>query len=198
VRTAMGAATSHPSTSWYEIERPDQETLASRGRAFSLIVVGRPVVGRFAPSMVALEGALFESGRPLLIAPPTAPKAIGRSIAIAWNGSTETARTVGFAMPLLHEAEEVIVVSVEEGMVPGPTGKDIAQHLVRAGIPARTRHVLRKGRQIGEAMLAESQDADADLVVKGAYTHSRLRQMIFGGATSYILGNTTMPVFMAH
>ncbi|MGI9508880.1 MAG: universal stress protein [Geminicoccaceae bacterium] len=194
----IGAAIDTPSASWFEASRPAHDTLGGRGRAFEMIVVGRPMPGQFAPSMVALETALFESGRPLLIVPPDEIKTIGQRIAIAWNGSTETARTIAFAMPFLAEAEEVIVISVEEGMVSGPSGQDIAQNLTRGGIVCRTRHVHSEGRAIGEAMLAESRAFGADLLIKGAYTQSRLRQMIFGGATSHILAHADLPVFMAH
>ena len=194
----IGAAIDRPSASWFEAARLTQDTLGGRGRMFELIVVGRPMSGQFAPSMVALETALFESGRPLLIVPPENAATIGKKIAIAWNGSTETARTIAFSMPLLAQADEVAVISVEEGLVSGPSGQDIAQNLARAGIVSRTRHVHSEGRAIGEAMLAESKAFGADLLIKGAYTQSRLRQMIFGGATSHILANADLPVFMAN
>ncbi|NJO38978.1 MAG: universal stress protein, partial [Rhizobiales bacterium] len=93
--------------------------------------------------MVALESALFESGRPLLIVPPGGSTTIGTKIAIAWNGSTETARTIALAMPFLKGADEVVVISVEEEMVPGPSGQEIAQNLARGGIVSRTRHTQR-------------------------------------------------------
>lgn len=194
----IGAAIDKPSANWADGKKPVEDTLGGRGRAFDAIIVGRPVSGQFAPSMVALETALFESGRPLLIIPPGGAKTIGKRIAIAWNGSTETARTIAFAMPFLARADEVAIISVEEGMVPGPSGQDIAQNLVRGGIVGRTRQVRAEGRAIGEAMLAESKAFGADLVIKGAYTQSRLRQMIFGGATSYILAHADLPVFMAN
>ena len=101
-------------------------------------------------------------------------------------------------MPFLAQAEQVLVVSVEEGMVPGPSGAEVAQNLRRNGIVARTRHVQAEGRPVGGAMLDEAAAAGADLLLKGAYTHSRLRQMIFGGATSHILGAAELPVIMAH
>jgi nucleotide-binding universal stress UspA family protein len=172
--------------------------LGSVGRVFDLIVVGRPVAGAATPSMSALETALFESGRPILIAPPAAPASLGSNIVIAWNGSTETARTIAMAMPFLEQAEQVLVVSVEEGMVPGPSAQQVAQGLVRNHIPARSRHVQAQGRAIGAAILAEAAEAGSDLLLKGAYTHSRLRQMIFGGATSHILGAAELPVIMAN
>jgi len=187
-----------PVAEWQEEVSPGTEVLGSRGRVFDLIVVGRPVAGAAAPSMSALETALFESGRPILIAPPRAPGSLGNSIVVAWNGSTETARTIALAMPFLAQAEQVLVLSVDEGMVPGPSGQDVAQNLMRNGIAARNRHVEAAGRPVGGAILAEAEAAGADLLLKGAYTHSRLRQMIFGGATSHILGAAEIPVIMAH
>jgi nucleotide-binding universal stress UspA family protein len=194
----LGAATDSPSASWREAGLAEQESIGSRGRAFQLLVVGRPVTGQFAPSMVALEAALFESGRPVLVAPPKPPSTLGENIAVAWNGSTETARTIAFATPFLRRAEEVTVISTDEGMVPGPSGQEVAQHLVRAGISARTRQVRCAGRPVGGAILEETASIGADLLVKGAYTQSRLRQMIFGGATSHILAHATLPVLMAN
>ena len=177
-----------PVADWQEEVSPGTELLGSLGRVFDLIVVGRPVAGSAAPSMSALETALFESGRPVLIAPPGTPQSLGRNVVIAWNGSTETARTIAMTMPFLAQAEQVLVLSVEEGMVPGPSGAEVAQNLVRNRIQARSRHAQAGGRAVGAAILQEAAAAGADLLLKGAYTHSRLRQMIFGGATSHILG----------
>jgi len=187
-----------PSASWRETVSPGEETLAGRGRAFDLIVVGKPVDGPQGPRMSTLESALFESGRPVLMAPHTPGDRLGEVIAIGWNGSTETARTISSAMPFLHGAKDVLVVSVEEGMVTGPSSKDVAQNLIRNGIAARARHVRNEGRAIGAVILDEAAQAGADLLLKGAYTHSRLRQMIFGGATSHILAHTRLPVLLAH
>ncbi|HET6467116.1 MAG TPA: hypothetical protein VFG43_01940, partial [Geminicoccaceae bacterium] len=95
-----------------------QSVLGSWGRIFDLIVMGRPLEDSIAPSMAALEAALFESGRLLLIAPPRPPEVMGERMVIAWNGSTETARTIALAVPFLAKAKEVVVLSVEDGMVP--------------------------------------------------------------------------------
>lgn len=190
---------SEPTASWSEAVAIGEEALASHGRAFDLIVAGRPVAGKIGPRMGALESALFESGRPVLVVPPEIPAGIGRRLVINWNGSTETARTIGFGMPFLLRAEDVLVLSVEEGMVPGPAGREVATCLIRNGVPARARHLEAGGRAgVGAAILDACTEMGADLLLKGAYTQSRLRQMIFGGATSYILGTSTIPVLMAH
>lgn len=175
-----------------------QSALGSLGRVFDLVVVGRPLRDSIAPSMASLEAALFETGRPLLIAPPKPPQVIGERPVIAWNGSTETARTVAFSMPFLRKAGKVTVLSVEKGAVSGPGAAELARNLVRNGIDCDWRETPCGDRSVGQAMVEEAMQLGCDLLVKGAYTQSRLRQMIFGGATSYILAEAEIPVLMAH
>ena len=172
--------------------------IGSYGRVFDLIVLGRPGRAPQNPRMAPLEAALFDSGRPVLIAPPPPPEELGRNVLVAWNGSTEQARTNAFAMPLLRGADEVTVLTVEGGMTPGPTGDEVALHLVRNGAPATAVTVAPAGRTTGETILDHAKLRGCDLIVKGAYAQSRLRQMIFGGATRHILAHTTLPVLMAH
>lgn len=187
------------SASFGELEAAGDEDLASYGRAFDLLVLGRPVQAAAGPRISALEAVLFESGRPVLVVPPNAPESLGTRVLIAWNGSTETALTIASGMPFLEAAEEIVVLGVEEGMVAGPSAREIAQTLMRHGLPARAKQVSAGGRSaVGAKMLSEAMAMGADLMLKGAYTQSRLRQMIFGGATSHILGSAALPVLMAH
>jgi nucleotide-binding universal stress UspA family protein len=181
-------------------EAPDGDAfVGSYGRVFDVIVLGRPGAGKGSrPSMATIEAALFEAGRLVLIAPPTPPQRMGDNILIAWNCSTEQATTTALAMPLLQRASRVVVLTVEGGTVPGPTGEQFARHLARNGVPAEPVTVAPQGRSTGEAILANAAALNCDLLIKGAYTQSRLRQMIFGGATRHILANATLPVLMAH
>jgi nucleotide-binding universal stress UspA family protein len=172
--------------------------IGSHGRLFDLIVLGRPGRAPQDPRMAPLEAALFESGRPVLIAPPSAPQVIGANVLVAWNGSTEQTRTNAFAMPLLREAKEVTVLSVEGGMTPGPAGEEVAHHLRMNGGAATAVTIAPGTRTTGEAILDHARTHGCDLLVKGAYTQSRLRQMVFGGATRHILASAALPVFMAH
>jgi nucleotide-binding universal stress UspA family protein len=172
--------------------------IGSLGRVFDVVVMGRPLADSVAPSMAALETALFESGRPLLIAPPKAPQIMGEHVLIAWNCSTETARTVAFAMPLLALAKRITVLTVQRGTVPGPSAAELARNLQRHGLSVEWREVPTVDHSTGEAILRECRSCGADLLVKGAYTQSRLRQMIFGGATSHILAEADLPVVMAN
>jgi nucleotide-binding universal stress UspA family protein len=148
--------------------------------------------------MPPLEAALFDSGRPALIVPPSAPRSLGRNVLVAWNHSTEQARTNAFAIPLLRLAEQVTVLTVEGGTTPGPSGEEAALHLRRNGVRATSLTVKPGTRSAGEAILDHAAKLGCDLLVKGAYTQSRLRQMMFGGATRHILANANLPVLMAH
>ena len=187
-----------PTAGWVEEDMPGRDVVGHRGRLFDLIVVGRPVRGAATPTMSLLEAALFETGRPILIAPPVAPREIGKTIVIAWNGSDETARAITCAMPFLALAEKVVVLETDVSMVPGPTARDVTIHLRRNGISAEAVSTEVGRRSAGIAVHEEAQSQGADLLIKGAYTHSRLRQMIFGGITSYIMDATEIPVLMSH
>jgi len=195
-----GAATgkSGASANWYDDNAPGDTAAGMHARLFDLTIVGRPISGLSAPATSTLETILFESGRPILIAPPVAPTTLNGIVVISWNGSTETARTIAHAMPFLAEAKKTIVLSVEGVMVPGPTAAEVARYLRHGGVAAEAREVAAGSRSGGEAILAEAAELGANLLVKGAYTHSRLRQMIFGGATSHILAAAELPVLMAH
>jgi nucleotide-binding universal stress UspA family protein len=101
-------------------------------------------------------------------------------------------------MPFLEKAREIEVVSVEEGMTPGPRGEELARSLSLHGLAVTARHVQARGRTPGQAFLEEAEAFNADLLIKGAYTQSRLRQLIFGGATRHIIMEATIPVVLAH
>ncbi len=196
---AMAGSTKDAATfGWNPRSLAGDGFLGSHGRVFDLTVVGRPGSATNSPHMSTLEAALFDSGRPILITPPEAPEHIGRVVTIAWNGSTETARAIAYARPFLKRAEKVVVQMVEGVGVPGPSGKDVAHHLEQNGIASEVVTVQRGSRSAGAAILEEAIATGCDLVVKGAYTQSRLRQMIFGGATNHIISETTIPVLMAH
>jgi nucleotide-binding universal stress UspA family protein len=172
--------------------------IGSFGRVFDLIVLGRPGSRDEPPRLATLEAALFEGGRPVLMVPPSTPGSIGETVVIAWNGSTETARTVALAMPILEKAGRVVVLTLEGWGVEGPSGAELALRLQRNGIRAETAARRLNTRHPGEAILEDAASFHADLLVKGAYTQSRLRQMIFGGATSHIIAHAGIPVLMAH
>ena len=175
-----------------------QAAIGSRGRVFDLIVVGRPLENHVSPSVAALEAALFDAGRPVLVAPPKPVSDLGENVVIAWNGSTESARAMGFSMPFITQARKITVITIEKGNIPGPSGAELTHNLKRHGLDVEYREVQEEQRSVGEAILDETRKVGGDLLIKGAYTQSRLRQMIFGGATSHILANAELPVLMAN
>jgi len=193
----IGAAANGVSCSWREGEGVESEIIGDYGRLFNVIVMGRNEMGTSVDWKATLEAALFESGRPVILAAAKPPPTVGQHIVIAWNGATETARTIAVAMPVLRKAARVTVLTVEGGFVPGPSAEDVARHLGRNGIDTTTMTAAPGRRSIGDAMVDEAATAGADMLLKGAFTNSRLRQMIFGGATRDIINNSVLPVLMA-
>jgi nucleotide-binding universal stress UspA family protein len=187
------------SWSWLADAPSGHDFVGSYGRVFDMIVLARPGDEWQSPSMITLESALFESGRPVLIAPPTSPRTLATNVLIAWNNSTEQARTMADAMPLLHLAERITILTVEGATVAGPSGEQMARSLKMNGLRADAMTLKPAAkRSAGETILAKADELGCDLIVKGAYTQSRLRQMIFGGTTRHILANAKLPVLMAH
>ncbi len=187
------------SWAWLNDAPSGHDFVGSYGRVFDVIVLARPGDEWQSPSMITLESALFESGRPVLIAPPNSPRSLGTNILVAWNNSTEQARTMADAMPLLRLADRITILTVEGATVAGPSGEQMARSLKMNGIAADTITMKPIGkRSAGETILTKADELGCDLIVKGAYTQSRLRQMIFGGTTRHILANAKLPVLMAH
>ena len=170
--------------------------LGSLARAYDLTVLNRP--GNRGGRMSTLESALFESGRPVLMAPPSSPKSLGQTVLIHWNASTEMSRAISMAMPILCKAQRVMLLTVEGNVVPGPAAKDGLRHLADHGIAATEKTLGARGQRPGEVILAEARAQGADLLIKGAYTQSRFRQMIFGGATQHVLAAAELPVFLVN
>ena len=183
---------------WRELEGLEGQVIGDYGRVFDVVVIGREFGHPWVDWHVMAEAALFESGRPIILAPERPGQGLGENVVIAWNNSTETARTVAFAMPLLASASVVTVIGVEGWGVPGPNADELCEHLVRNGLSASARTIEPAGRSPGEVVLEECTAIGADLLVKGAYTQSRLRQLIFGGATRHIMMSAKIPVILAH
>jgi nucleotide-binding universal stress UspA family protein len=187
-----------PSASWREEDGRQNAVVGLIGRVFDLIVVEQPE--KLASIAEAtLEDALFESGRPVLMVPPKPPMTMGEVIAIAWNGSTETALTVALGLPFLQRARHVVVITVgpQHMPEPGPEGEELVHTLERYGIDVSLRTAVGRQKQQGESYIGEATAAGADMLLKGAYTQSRIRQMIFGGATRHIIMEAKLPVLMA-
>jgi len=192
------SASDRPTAGWREIDDMAGQGVGSYGRLFDLIVVGRGFGHPWLDWQVMVESALFESGRPVLLTPANPGTTFGEHIVIAWNASTETARAVAFSMPLLSRARTVTIISIKGWGSWGPSGQELAIYLGHAGVHVTARTVEPNGRSPGVTILDECAGSGADLLLKGAYTQSRLRQLIFGGATRHILAEAQIPVLLAN
>ncbi|MEW5424177.1 universal stress protein [Amorphus sp. 3PC139-8] len=183
---------------WYSEPGSGDEFLGSYGRAFDLTVVGQPSAKIGGSTITTLEAALFDSGGPVLLAPRANVEDFGKTAVVVWNGSSETARTIAFAKPLLRQAERVIVFDDDGTLSHRPDGTAVVHRLAENGIKADLKTLPDGKVRSGETILREAAALGADLLVKGAYTQSRLRQMIFGGATRHLIAESPIPVFLAH
>jgi nucleotide-binding universal stress UspA family protein len=184
---------------WLDDAPAGDSFVGSYGRVFDVIVMSRSDGSSTVLHNRAIESGLFESGRPILLSPASPPRHIATHVLVAWNCSTEQARATALAMSLLQRANHVTVLTVTGGTgVPGPTSEQMVRYLQRNGVAAEPLTIELNGRNTGEAILATADSLGCDLLIKGAYTQSRLRQMLFGGATQHVLANAALPVLMAH
>jgi nucleotide-binding universal stress UspA family protein len=174
---------------------PDEVT--RRGRLSDLIVVAKPSPERNGDNPSALEVAMFETGRPVLMVPPDPPETFAGKIAIAWDGGREAARALRAALPLLRKAARVEIMTAQYGSVAAKPS-EVARYLGQHGIEART-WAFTPGRDpIGKELMIQCAETGADMLVMGAYGHSRFREMVLGGATRGVIEGATLPVLMAH
>ncbi len=186
-----------PSASWHEEEGRQMDVIKSHGRLADLVAVAKPDRDR-GLGFNTLKAGLFHTGRPVMICPPAAkaPDPLGDRIAIAWNGSTEAARAVALALPLIQAAGEVVVLDGGTGDH-GTSGDELLRYLGIRGVQAR-REAIEGGDSPGRVILAKAKEVGADTVVMGAYSRSREYEAVFGGATQHVVDNCTIPVVMVH
>ena len=187
-----------PSASWEIANGLASEIVATRGGAYDMVIVGRPVRDQTTVAELSAEAALFRTGRPVLIAPPVSPPSIGEAVVIGWNRSASSARSISAALPLLLMSRSVTIVTVTTGAKQGPSPQDMAKYLSWHEVQAEVVEIPPDHRLVGEVLLEEAQRVSADLLVMGAYSHSRLRELILGGVTRHVLQNADLPVLMAH
>lgn len=178
------------------------EVVALHARYADLAILGQPEPGDNGEVDAEVpEDVVLSAGRPALVIPYIgAGKEIGKRILIAWDGGREAARAVNDALPLLEQAESVavLVINPSRGGHGEQPGADIALHLARHGITVEVQHIEVRDISTGNALLSRLADEDVDLLVMGAYGHSRLREMVLGGVTREVFQQMTVPVLMSH
>ena len=187
--TASGKVTAE----WREETGNSEDVLVRRGRLSDLIML--PHSGDSLPAAQTFETALLETGRPVVLVPAAAQKCIASRITIGWNASAEAARAVAEAMPCLGSADSVTILASEKRST---SAQELTDYLKWHGIKPAVRIFEAGSRSVGETLLEESRGLDADLLVIGGYTHTRARQLLFGGVTRHLFETADIPVMMAH
>jgi nucleotide-binding universal stress UspA family protein len=164
------------------------------GAGYDLIVVRRSEAQVFDTA----EAALFQTGRPVLIAPQTVPGDFGRRLLLAWNASAPAARAISAALPFARDAAAVTLFHVKTGAKHGAAPTLMLRYLQAHGIDATLDQVEPDRRAIAEVITAAARAGSCDLIVLGAYSHSRFRERILGGVTSRLLTESDLPVLMSH
>jgi nucleotide-binding universal stress UspA family protein len=193
IQDARDPADGH-SASWQEVTGFESELVRRLGRTFDVTVIARR--GPRGSSHDTVQAALLDTGRPMLLAPPALPATLGDTVVLAWNASPQAARAAASALPFLQNAARVAVLSVGNGPEPAPSAGDLASALAWHGITAQVRRLEQGSRRARDMLLAECRAMAADLLVIGAYSHSHMRQVVFGGVTEHMLDYADLPVLM--
>jgi nucleotide-binding universal stress UspA family protein len=167
-------------TVWSEHDGLLEAVLERHGRLADMLVLRHPERDKLETGR-AFDAAVFSTGRPCLLVRDHVPSRLLSQVVVAWNGSLEGTHAVAGAMPLLEAAERVAIFSAPRPDGDAGHGPELARALARHGIEAH-----------------ELPAAGATLLVMGAYTHSRVRQMLLGGVTRHVLDDAQVPVLMAH
>jgi len=191
-------------TEWREREGDLSEVAILHARYADLTIIGQedPEAGE-GSIRVLPEHLLLGVGRPILVVPYAGTfKSVGERVLVAWNASRAATRAVNDAVPILQKATQVTVLAINpqrgvsgDGDVPGA---DLALHLSRHGVKAEASWVRATDIEVAAMLLSRASDFQADLIVMGGYGHSRVREIVLGGATREILKTMTVPTLMSH
>lgn len=186
------------SASFSNLDGRMSDKVTGMARLYDLSVMARPHEGADdAMYLDLVEMLATASGRPVLLAPQE-PESVGKRIAIAWRGSTDAAHAVAAAAPFIDTADSVVVYSVNTRKTTGSGAEDLAESLRWKGVNAKARVLDAKGDSVGATLLSASADDHVDLLVMGAYGHSRMREILLGGVTRYIVAYSGIPVLLSH
>jgi len=199
IEGAGAPAPDRTSCRWREETGSPGDIIPEEARLADLVVMAQDETAKDlgAPG---IEAVLFGSGRALLLAPKSEPTSVGSAIAVAWDGGRAASRAVAAAMPLLSHAGRVVILSGDRPDLSRASDPDrLAESLACHGIPAVSHNVTAGGQPMGKALVRSAVELGCDLLVMGAYGHSRFREMVLGGVTRGVLdAPADLPILMAH
>ena len=177
------------------------DAFGAMARRFDLSIIAQAEPDRAAPEELIIEGALFGSGRPVVVVPYIQKSAAKFDrVMVCWDASRSAARAVGDALPFLKKAKaiEVVIVASERPKSDEVPGADIGHHLARHGLNVAVKRIVATETDVANTLLSHAADSSADFIVMGGYGHSRLREFVLGGVTRGIIESMTAPVLMSH
>ena len=177
------------------------ESFGAMARRFDFSVIAQAEPDKVAPEELIVEGALFGSGRPVVVVPYIHKAGLKLDrVLVCWDASRNAARAVADALPLLVRAKavDVVIVASERPKSDEIAGADIGQHLARHGLNIEVKRIVATDTDVTNTLLSHAADSAADFIVMGGYGHSRLREFILGGVTRGILASMTVPALLSH
>lgn len=196
--TTPAASSTTPTAHWEGRTGMIAEVISREARIMDLTVVPQPDIESDPVTAGLMDEVMTRSGRAVLMATQNLPESVSETVMIAWNGSTEAARAVADAMPFINKSKTVHILCVDELSKGRPSGDALARTLACHGIEANV--IARKANSdgVGDTILSEAADRNCTLLVIGAYSHSRWRELVLGGVTRTVIDKAHLPVLMSH
>jgi nucleotide-binding universal stress UspA family protein len=186
---------------WVEERGDVNDVLTFHGRHDDMMILGQldPRERTQRAAHFIPESIVLGTGQPVIMVPFSGTfRVIGERILVAWNASAQASRAVRDALPFLTQAKEVTVLVVEQKAGVESTSENIIRHLKRHGVDAVLERMAADNVEIGDLVLSRAADKSVDLIVMGAYGHSRARELAFGGVSRQMFAQMTAPLLMSH
>lgn len=172
--------------------------MARAARVADLAVTALPDKRDDGVELDVIESLLMASGKPVLLVPRSGLKALPKRVLVGWDGSRAAARALEAALPMLHAATDVTLVTIKQTETGTPTLEDAESYLRLHGIEAASRIVDQPKGGVAKTLLTEAETSESDLLVLGGYSHSRFEEKLFGGVTRHVLNHADRTVLMTH
>ncbi|WP_438463174.1 universal stress protein [Marinomonas sp. PE14-40] len=195
IKLSEKASSRNTTANWVEVNGLRSELVAEKGKVSDLVIIPQSKSGS---STATFEAAIMRSGKPVLLVPRTMTQFKADKVLIAWNASTEVARAISHALPILKRAQQVIITTGTRKGYRQPSPNELADYLKSHGINTIIEQFDNSHSATGEALMSFAKNHQSQLIIMGAYTRRRVREQIFGGVTRHMLAKSDLPIFMMH